>query len=110
VIETGEKTLTVGVKQDLRMDMSRDWRRPRYTYDAGRVRFDKIETNGDFVFASLIDGELSYTITNLTKATYEEQILYEGRPSYFYLAFDGSRDASGIGKMRYWRGQVQVEP
>ena len=110
VIEAGEKTLTVGVKQDLRMDMSRDWRRPRYTYDAGRIRFNQIESNGDFVFASLIDGELNYTITNLTKATYEEQILYEGRPSYFYLAFDGSRDASGIGKMRYWRGQVQLEP
>ena len=110
VIEAGEKTVTIGVKQDLRMDMSRDWRRPRYTYDAGRLRFNEIETNGDFVFASSEGGELRYTITNLTKATYGDQVLYEGLPSYFYLAFDGSRDASGVGKMRYWRGQVQLEP
>ena len=109
-IEIGEKTVTVGVKQNLRMDVSRDWRRPRYTYDAGRLRFDEIETNGDFVFASREGDELSYTITNLTKATYGEQVLYEGAPSYFYLAFDGSMDASGVGKMRYWRGQVQLEP
>jgi hypothetical protein len=87
VIEDGEKTITVGVKQDLRMDIARDWRRPRYTYEAGRIQFDQVETNGDFVFASLVDGELNYTITNLTKATYGEQVLYEGRPSYFYLAF-----------------------
>ena len=110
MIEAGEKTVTIGVKQDLRMDMSRDWRRPRYTYDAGRLRFNEIETNGDFVFASSEGGELRYTITNLTKATYGDQVLYEGLPSYFYLAFDGSRDASGVGKMRYWRGQVQLEP
>ena len=109
-IEVGEKTVTVGVKQDLRMDIARDWRRPRYTYEAGRLRFDAIETNGDFVFVSREGDELSYTITNLTKATYGAQVLYEGPVSYFYLAFDGSQDASGVGKMRYWRGQVQLEP
>ena len=109
-IEVGERTLTVGVKQDLRMDIARDWRRPRYTYEAGRLRFDEIETNGDFVFVSREGDELSYTITNLTKATYGEQVLYEGPVSYFHLAFDGSPDASGVGKMRYWRGQVELEP
>ena len=109
-IEVGEKTVTVGVKQDLRMDIARDWRRPRYTYEAGRLRFDEIETNGDFVFASREGDELSYTITNLTKATYGEQVLYDGPVSYFYLAFDGSQDASGVGKMRYWRGRVDLEP
>ena len=109
-IEFGDKTITIGVKQDLRMDVARDWRRPRYTYDAGRLVFDEIETNGDFIFATREGDELSYTITNLTRATYGDRVLYEGRSSYFYLAFDGSQDASGVGKMRYWRDRVQLAP
>ena len=108
-IDMGEKQILVGVKEDLRMDISRDWRRPRYTYEAGRIRFNEIETNGDFLFAVKNKNELSFTITNLTKATHGDQVLYEGSPSYFYLAFDGSKDASGVGKMRYWRGRVQLE-
>ena len=109
-IDMGERQILVGVKEDLRMDISRDWRRPRYTYEAGRIRFNEIETNGDFLFAVKNENELSFTITNLTKATHGDQVLYEGSPSYFYLAFDGSKDASGVGKMRYWRGRVQLEP
>lgn len=109
-IEAGGKTLTIGVKEDLRMDMSRDWRRPRYTYEAGRLRLGDIETNGDFIFASRDGNELSYTITNLTRATYGTQVLYDGPTSWFGLAFDGSPDSGGVGKMRYWRGTVTLAP
>ncbi len=48
----GGREIRVGVKLDLRMDVSRDWRRPRYTYEAGRIRVGDIETNGDLVFAA----------------------------------------------------------
>ncbi len=108
-IAVAGKTLTIGVKLDLRMDIARDWRRPRYTYEAGRLQFGEIETNGDFVFAAREGGELSYTITNLTKATYGDQVLYEGPESWFGLAFDASPDSGGVGKMRYWRGTVTLE-
>ncbi|MCK7480516.1 MAG: hypothetical protein M0C28_27250 [Candidatus Moduliflexus flocculans] len=46
----GDRDIVVGVKNDLRQDMSRDYRRPRYTYEAGRIKLGGFETDGDFAF------------------------------------------------------------
>lgn len=108
-IEAEGKDIIVGVKNDLRMDMCRDWRRPRYTYESGKIHFGEFETNGDFVFASLQGGKLNYTIVNLTKALYKEKVLVEAKPSLFGLSFDGSSDKAGIGKLRYWRDKVDIK-
>ncbi len=102
-IQLEDRDVFVGVKADLRRDISRDWRRPRYTYEAGRTRFGGFETDGDFLFASLKAGTLAYTIVNLTKASFEGRTLVEAKPSTFGLAFDASPDQAGIGKLRYWR-------
>jgi len=102
-IRTGERTLWVGVKQDLRMDMARDWRRPRYTYEAGRIRCGALETNGDFFFLAREGNKLAYTIVNLTRAVFDDTVLFQAKPSFFGLAFDNSPDTKGIGKARYWR-------
>jgi hypothetical protein len=115
-VEAGEKKIAVAVKNDLRRDIARDWRRPRYTYEAGRIRFGEFETNGDFLFASenktkgrAAAARLSYTIVNLTKAMYRSQVLFEAKPSLFGLAFDASPDGPGIGKLRYWRDEVEIK-
>ena len=92
------------------MDMIRDWRRPRYTYEAGKIRFGDMETNGDLAFYSLDGNTLNYTIVNLTKAVFAENILVDPKPSYFGLAFDGSPpDSTGVGKLRYWRDTIQLK-
>jgi hypothetical protein len=104
------KTYYVGVKNDLRMDMTRDWRRPRYTYESGKIRFGNMETNGDFVFYSLQGNILDYTIVNLTRAIFNNRILVDPKPSFFGLAFDGSPpDQTGIGKLRYWRDTINIK-
>jgi len=103
------RTVFVGAKNDLRMDMARDWRRPRYTYEAGKVRFGDIETNGDFIFASLTDSQLDYTIVNLTKALYKQETLIEVKEGFFGLAFDASPDQGGRGKLRYWRDSKHIK-
>jgi hypothetical protein len=115
-VEAAGRTVVVGVKSDLRRDIARDWRRPRYVYEAGRVGFGDLETDGDLVVAAmpmaggkLSEGRLSYTIVNLTKAVFRGRILVEAKPSYFGLAFDGSPDGPGIGKLRYWRDEVEVK-
>lgn len=115
-IDSGEQTIVVAMKNDLRRDMARDWRRPRYTYNAGKIRFGELETNGDFLFASTtkIKGRpdaarLAYTIVNLSKALYGSQVLFEAKPSVFGLAFDGSPDSPGVGKLRYWRDEVEIK-
>jgi hypothetical protein len=108
-IETGKQRIVVGVKKDLRLDMCRDWRRPRYTYESGKIRFGKIESNGDFVFTAKKGKTLGYTIVNLTKAFYDERVLFEAKPSFFGLAFDAGPDSPGIGKVRYWRDEINLE-
>lgn len=109
VLKDKDKTVQIGVKRDLRMDMIRDWRRPKYTYEAGKIRYDDLETNGDFIFAERKNNTLQYTIVNLTKATIGDRVLYEQLPSSYGLAFDGSPDAPGVGKVRYWRDEVVLK-
>ena len=108
VIKTWDRDLVVGVKNDLRMDMSRDYRRPRYTFDAGRIKVGDIETDGDFVFAASQAGSLDYTIVNLTRALYKGKALIEGGEALFGLGYDARPDRGGLGKLRYWRDKVVV--
>jgi hypothetical protein len=108
VIKAGDRDLVVGVKNDLRMDMSRDNRRPRYAFDAGRIKVGDIETDGDFVFAAARTGSLDYTIVNLTRALYKGTMLVEGGEALFGLGYDAKPDRGGRGKLRYWRDKAVV--
>jgi len=108
-IDRGGKTYLVAVKNDLRQDMSRDNRRPRYTYEAGRIAFGDLESNGDFLYASSDGARLSYTIVNLTKALFKGRTLVETRPWQSGLAFDGLPDTAERGKLRYWRDTVDLK-
>jgi len=115
-IDSGGQTIFVAMKNDLRRGMARDWRRPRYTYEAGKIRFGELETDGDFLFASTAKIKarpdavrLAYTIINLTKALSGSKVLFEAKPSVFGLAFDGSPDSPGVGKLRYWRDEVEIK-
>ena len=107
-IKTGDTHIFVGVKNDLRMDMTRDWRRPRYTYETGKINFGDFETNGDLLFATIEDSKLSYTIVNLTRAFFKNKLLVEAKSSYYGLAFDASPDKGGLGKLRYWKDSVNI--
>lgn len=108
-INLNDKIIHLGVKCDMRMDIVRDYRRPKYTYESGKIKYGEIETNGDFFFTSKKDNKLSYTVVNFTKAFYMDKVLIEQKPNYFGLAFDGSSDESGIGKARYWRDEIQLK-
>jgi hypothetical protein len=88
------------------MDMFRDYRRPKYTYESGKITYGPLETNGDFFYTRKQGNTLDYTIVNLSKAIYEGNLLFEQKSGYFGLAFDGSADVSGVGKARYWRDKV----
>lgn len=108
-ITDGDRITTVAAKRDLRMDMIRDWRRPKYTYESGRIKYGEFETNGDFVFFVRRGRMLSYTAINISGARYGEQVLYDPKPAMFGLAFDGSPDMPGVGKIRYWRDEVILQ-
>jgi hypothetical protein len=108
-IEAAGRTITIGIKNDLRMDMARDFRRPRYLYEKGKVAYGRIETDGDLVFASENGREVSFTGVNMTRMQRGAQTLFQAGPSYFGLAFDGAPDSYGVGKVRYWRDTVRIE-
>ena len=108
-IISGSDVIQVGVKYDLRMDMIRDYRRPKYTYESGKIVYDKVETNGDFFIIRKTEEKLTYTAVNLTKILYDGKVLFEQKPSYFGLAFDGSPDVYGVGKVRYWSETVKIK-
>jgi hypothetical protein len=102
-IKAGDRDIVVGIKNDLRQDMSRDYRRPRYTYEAGRIKLGAFETDGDFVFGAAGGGTLDYTIVNLTKALYGGKTLVAAEEEQHGLGYDALPDRGGFGKMRYWR-------
>jgi hypothetical protein len=109
VFDCDGSTIQFGVKSDLRMDMVRDHRRPKYTYESGRLAFGKFESNGDFFYLNRCGNDLAFTVVNVSKAVYDGEVLFSQKPSLFGLAFDGSSDQSGIGKARYWRDQVVLK-
>jgi len=107
-IDAGSRRITVAAKQDLRMDIARDYRRPRYTFERGRIAYGPLTTDGDFVFTSSDGDALSYAIVNMTRAQYGNQVLFQSGQSYHGLQFDGTSDPAGIDKVRYWRETVKV--
>ena len=109
-IQAGSRVITVGAKQDLRKDITYDYRRPRYTYEKGRIAYGPLETDGDFVFTSQDAGTLNYTVVNMTRAQYDGQVLFQSGQAYHGLQFDGTSDPGGIDKVRYWRDSVRVAP
>ena len=108
-LKAGDKEIVIGVKNDLRRDMMRDWRRPRYDYSAGRIRVGDFETDGDFLFATRAGTSLAYTIVNLTKAFHAGRPLIVAGEANFGLAYDASPDRGDLGKIRYWRDTVEVK-
>jgi len=93
-VEAGERKIVVGLKSDLRRDIARDWRRPRYTYEAGKIGIGEFETDGDLVVAAIplaggkpSEGRLSYTIVNLTKAVFRGRVLIEAKPFHYVPGF-----------------------
>ena len=105
-IQLADRDIIVAAKRDLRMDVCRDYRRPKYTYESGRISYGVLETNADFVFASVKNNMLDYTAVDLTKLVYGDRVLFEQAPFNCFLAFDGSPDSQAAIKVRYWQDKA----
>jgi len=108
-ITLDDKTIETGIKCHLKKDWVRDYQRPKYTWEAGRVKYGATETDADFFFSEKSGDQLSFTVVNLTRATYNGQVLYQQPSSYFGLNFDGRPDNPDVGKARLWRERVKLE-
>ncbi len=108
-IEIGSRRIVVGAKQDLRLDIARDHRRPRYVFEKGKVGYGAVTTDGDLVFFSEERNQLTYSIVNMTRAQYGDRALFQNGMSFHGLPFDASTDTGGVDKVRYFRDTVTID-
>jgi len=108
-VEAGTRRLTIGVKQDLRQDMAREYRRPRYLFDKGKIGYGPMVTDGDLFVVSQERDQLTYTGVNMTRAQWSDQVLFQNGVSFHGLQFDGTPTPAGVDKVRYWRDTVKID-
>ena len=108
-ITRGSKKYLIGAKLDLQAELVRDWRRPMYTYDSGKTRYGDYETDAYHLFVVEEKDRLHYAISGAVQIRYKDRVLHKQFPAEFGLNFDGSPDAPGTGKMRYWEETVAKE-
>lgn len=92
-----------------------DYSRTRVTDETMGYEWDRVITYikdpGLYVVFDIMKGrkEQYFTAVNVTRILYGGMLLFEQKPSYFGLAFDGSPDVQGVGKARYWRETVTLK-
>ncbi len=96
------------VKLDLDIDLARENIRPRYQYNLGKVKYGDFETDAGFLFARIVNGEIVYSATTLTKILYRDQVVLEALPNTFGLQLDGAAPRTGYAKWRKWEDVVKV--
>ncbi len=106
-IKKADKQYIIGAKLDLQYELIRDWRRPMYTYDSGKVRYGDYETDAYHLYVVEEPEKIHYAITGAVKIKYKDRVLHEQFPAEFGLNFDGTADLSGVGKLRYWEEEVK---
>ena len=107
-INDGAAKSMLCVKLDLDMDLARENIRPRYQYNLGKVKYGDFETDAGFLFASIVNGEIVYSATTMTKILYREQVLMEALPNTFGLQLDGAQPRTGYAKWRKWEDVVKL--
>ena len=53
---------------------------------------------------------IDYAVSGVVKIKKGDRVLHAQLPAENGLAFDGSPDAPGVGKLRYWQERVEKMP
>jgi hypothetical protein len=106
-LSEGEKTYLVGMKMDYYADLVRDWRRPMYTYETGKVTFGDFTTDAMTLFAVLDRKTVRYGMVVGSKIEYKGRTVHEQGAAECDLAFDGSAPQPGVWKLRYCEGKTE---
>jgi len=104
---SNDKSYMIAAKLDLHSDIIRDWRRPMYNYESGKINYGDYETDAYNLFVVENSDSLHFAITGAAKISYQGRILHEQLPiKLIGLNFDGSPGLTGTRKMRYWEDKV----
>jgi hypothetical protein len=108
-IETASGLVTLGVKLDLNQEILTENIRPRYTYEAGRTVYGRVETDARFVCCRESGDGLAYAFTEGVKLVYRDRTVFAAEPCGWPLQFFGEETQPGISKWRAWEGKGSAE-
>lgn len=106
VLEIAGEEIYVGAKTDLDYGILAANKRPRYTFESGKVGYGPFATDADFFFARIAGGELTWGGTNLVGMLFRDQELFAAQFNTFTLEPDDWATGLGAGKWRYWEGSL----
>ncbi|MCX6132259.1 MAG: hypothetical protein NTU47_00485 [Ignavibacteriales bacterium] len=108
-IKRGGRSSYLCVKVDLDMDIARENVRPRYLYTLGKVGYGDIETDASYLFATVNNGRVAYSASNVLKVLYKNKPMFEALANSHPLQLDGTTERIGYVKWRYWEDTVEYK-
>jgi hypothetical protein len=108
VLEVGGEEIYVGAKTDLDYGILAANKRPRYTFDSGKVDYGPFVTDANFFLGRVSGGTVEWAGTNLVGMNFGGQELFQAGWNTFTLEPDDWATGLGAGKWRYWDGEVEI--
>lgn len=96
------------IKIDLDGEILRENVRPRYSWESGRIKYGRFETDAHFLFAAINNDKISYSASEFIRVKYEDRVLIESSPLTQGLQLDGSAERVGRIKWRLWEDEIAV--
>jgi hypothetical protein len=108
VLEIEGEEIYVGAKTDLDYGLLAANKRPRYTFDSGKVEYGPFVTDANFLFGRVTGDTVKWAGTNLVGMRFGDQDLFQPGWSTFTLEPDDWATGMGAGKWRYWDGTAAI--
>jgi hypothetical protein len=106
ILRADGRVSTLGIKVDLDAEVVTANIRPRYTWEAGRMRYGDYETDAHFFYANEGSDGLSFAASNFLHIFYRGEPIHRALPNTHGLQPDGGRDRVGYTKWRFWENRV----
>ncbi len=107
LVMNGEE-VSVCAKTDLLRDILTANKRPRYTFDSGKVNYGPFATDASFFFARRGGDSLHWAGMHLVGVRYEGQELFMAPSNTFTLEPDDWATGLGPSKYRYWEDRIDL--
>ncbi len=104
-LETGGRSLLIGVKLDLDSEIARENIRPRYPYALGKTTYGEFETDAHFFVADEKTTVPRFSAVNVLKVYHRGKEVMSALPCTHALQPDGSPDRIGISKWRVYESE-----
>jgi hypothetical protein len=109
-VENGDEKVYLCLKLDLDFEILRENVRPRYNFESGKIKYDKIETDAYFAYLNENNKESSlyYAVSNFIGLNFDGKTLAKAKPYTFGLQLDGGPDRVGYTKLRFFEDKINL--